>query len=220
MDVHVISKHDSILNTYLYELRDQELQKNRMRFRKNIERITQILCYEMSKSLVYEPKEFTTGLGQAFIDVPVQDLVICSVLRAGLSMHPMVLDYFDQADNAFISAYRKHDKDDHSKFEIIIEYLACPDLNNKTLVLIDPMLASGKSLTMAYRALQPHGKPKQIRLISLIASQAGVDHVNTHFPSNTGLWLAALDPELNDYGYIVPGLGDAGDLAFGEKLQH
>ncbi|NNK87011.1 MAG: uracil phosphoribosyltransferase [Flavobacteriaceae bacterium] len=220
MDVHVISKHDSILNTYLYELRNQELQKNRMRFRKNIERMTQILCYEMSKSLVYKSKAVKTELGNTFIDLPVQDLVICSVLRAGLSMHHMALDYFDQADNAFISAYRKHDPGDHSKFEIIIEYLACPDLNNKTLLLIDPMLASGKSLTMAYQALQHYGEPKQIRIISLIAAQAGVDYVDANFPEHAELWLAALDPELNDYGYIVPGLGDAGDLAFGEKLQH
>ena len=220
MDVHIVSDQNSILNTYLLELRDKDIQKDRMRFRKNIERITQLLCFEMSKTLSYETREVNTGLGNLFISVPVQDLVICSILRAGLSMHYTVLDCFDQADNAFISAYRKHDSQDPSKFDIIIEYLACPDLKDKTLVLIDPMLASGKSLALAYQALQAYGEPKQIQIISLIAAKEGVDLVGKHVPANTNLWLAALDSELNDYGYIVPGLGDAGDLAFGEKLQH
>ena len=220
MDVHIVSKQNSILNTYLLELRDQNIQKDRMRFRKNIERITQLLCFEMSKSLVYENKDIETGLGNLSLSVPVQDLVLCSILRAGLSMHYTILDCFDQADNAFISAYRKHDKQDPSKFEIIIEYLACPDLRGKTLVMIDPMLASGKSLSLAYNALKDYGDPKQVHIISLIAAQAGIDHLEKNVPADTNLWLAALDPELNDYGYIVPGLGDAGDLAFGEKLQH
>lgn len=178
------------------------------------------MAYEMSADFRYKERSVKTPLGFKKTTIMEDELVICSILRAGLSMHYTVLDCFDKAENAFISAYRKHDLKDKSKFEIIIEYLACPDLNDKTLVLVDPMLASGQSLWLAYKALLNYGIPKDIHLMSIIASRPGVDYISEHFPENSTLWLADLDPELNNYGYIVPGLGDAGDLAFGEKLQH
>ena len=220
MQIHNLSSKNTILNTFLSEIRDETIQKDRLRFRKNIRRISQVLAYEMSASLDFKTEDIKTPLGTKKVQLAQQNLVVCSILRAGLSMHQSVLDSFDQADNAFISAYRKHDAADRSKFEIIIEYLACPDLNEKTLVLIDPMLASGKSFCMAYDALKPYGKPKSVHLLSIVAAQKGVDYVSGHFPDDANLWLGDLDPELSDYGYIVPGLGDAGDLAFGIKLQH
>ncbi|MBT8253750.1 MAG: uracil phosphoribosyltransferase [Flavobacteriaceae bacterium] len=220
MEIHILSKKKSILNTYLEEIRSEIIQKDRLRFRTNISRITQFLCYEMSQRLQYHPVEIQTGLGIKKTEVPDQDIVVCSILRAGLTMHQTILNCFDQADNAFISAYRKHDIHDASKFEIIIEYLACPNLNNKTLILADPMLASGQSCWLAYEALLKYGKPKQLHILSVIASKQGLDYLENKVPEETHLWLADLDPELNDYGYIVPGLGDAGDLSFGIKLQH
>ncbi|MBT8268044.1 MAG: uracil phosphoribosyltransferase [Flavobacteriaceae bacterium] len=220
MQIHRLSSKNTILNTFLSEIRDKSIQKDRLRFRKNIYRVSQILCYEMSAYLDFREQDIKTTLGSKTVELATQDLVVCSILRAGLSMHQAVLDSFDQADNAFVSAYRKHDADDPSQFEIIIEYLACPDLEGKTLVLVDPMLASGKSFTLAFEALLTYGQPKSIHLLSIIAAKEGVDYVSEKFPKGTNLWLGDLDPELNDYGYIVPGLGDAGDLAFGTKLQH
>ena len=220
MHIHNLSLRNTILNTYLAEIRDESIQCDRLRFRKNIQRISQIMAYEMSAFLKFEEHEVKTPLGIKHVHLAEQNLVVCSILRAGLSMHQSVLESFDQADNAFISAYRKHDPEDRSKFEIKIEYLACPDLNGKTLLLIDPMLASGKSLSMAYEALSAYGEPACVHLFSIIAAQQGVDYVNAQLPESAHLWLGDLDPELSDYGYIVPGLGDAGDLAFGMKLQH
>ena len=219
MHIHHISQKNSVLNTFLSEIRDTHIQKDSMRFRKNIERIGEILGYEMSKSLNYESKSIKTPLGNSSIHLPNYEIVLCSILRAGIPIHNGLLNYFDKAENAFISAYRHH-KNNSEKFEIIVEYLACPNLQNKTLVLADPMLATGQSMLTTFEALKPFGTPKEVHLISAIASQEGVDFIKNNFNKNTHLWIAAIDEGLNSKGYIIPGLGDAGDLAFGKKLQH
>ena len=189
-----------------------------MRFRRNIERIGEVLGYEMSKVLNYKSSTIETPLGSCSINLINNDIILCSILRAGVPLHNGLLNYFDTADNAFISAYRHHTQDSKS-FEIIVEYLACPNLENKTLILADPMLATGQSMVSTFEALKPYGVPKEIHLVSVIGSQEGIDYVETHFDDKTHLWIATIDKKLNDKGYIVPGLGDAGDLAFGEKLQ-
>ncbi len=218
MQIHNLSEQNSILNIFISEIRDDTIQKDSMRFRRNIERIGEILAYEMSKSLTYNLSTIKTPLGKASINLIENDIVLCSILRAGIPLHQGILNYFDDAENAFISAYRHH-RDDPESFEIVVEYLACPSLENKTLILADPMLATGQSLVATYEALKPFGIPKEIHLVNVIAAQDGVDYINSYFPENTHLWIATIDQELNSKGYIVPGLGDAGDLAFGEKLQ-
>lgn len=217
MKVHHISQNNSILNKFLAEIRDVDVQKDRMRFRKNIERIGEILSYELSKEIRFIEKEVTTPLGIKKTSIPENNLVLCSILRAGLPLHNGVLNYFDDADNAFISAYRHHPNND-SDFEIIVEYFASPPIDDKVLILIDPMLASGRSLVAVYNALRNYGKPKELHIISAIGSIDGVDFIKNHFPHTTNLWIAAIDHKLNEKGYIVPGLGDAGDLAFGSKM--
>lgn len=219
MKIHNLSLQNSILNTFVSEIRDIEVQNDRMRFRRNIERIGEILGYEMSKSLNYESKTVETPLGTLPIQLPKNDVVLCSILRAGIPLHNGLLNYFDKAENAFISAYRHH-KNNSDYFEIIVEYLACPNLEGKTLVLADPMLATGQSLVATFKALEPFGTPKAIHLVSVIGAQPGIDFVEKHLGENVHLWIATIDEKLNSKGYIVPGLGDAGDLAFGEKLQH
>ncbi|MGA1227303.1 MAG: uracil phosphoribosyltransferase [Tamlana sp.] len=219
MHIHNISQQNSILNTYISEIRSKSIQKDSMRFRRNIERIGEILGYEMSKTLSYKVSNVETPLGISKIALPENDIVLCSILRAGIPLHNGLLNYFDTAENAFISAYRHH-KHNPESFEIIVEYLACPSLKNKTLILVDPMLATGQSMVATFEALKPFGTPKELHLISVIGAQEGVDFVDKHFDNNTHLWIASIDKKLNEKGYIVPGLGDAGDLAFGEKLQH
>ncbi|RED48921.1 uracil phosphoribosyltransferase [Seonamhaeicola aphaedonensis] len=219
MQVHNISKQNSVLNTFLSEIRDKSIQTDAMRFRRNIERIGEILGYELSKSLQYKTSTIETPLGNCNIDLLENDIVLCSVLRAGVPFHNGLLNYFDKSENAFISAYRHH-KESPESFEIIVEYLSCPNLESKTLILADPMLATGQSMTATYKALKPFGKPREIHLVSVIGSNDGVAFVKSQFNNNTHLWIAAIDETLNSKGYIVPGLGDAGDLAFGEKLQH
>ena len=218
MQVINLGEHQSILNKFISELRDVSVQTDRMRFRKNIERVGEILGYELSKSLSYNSVEIKTPLGIANCNIPKEDVVICSILRAGLPLHQGLLNYFDTAENTFISAYRHHTSE--KEFEIKVEYLASPSLENKTLILADPMLATGRSFVNVYNALKEMGTPKEIHLASVIGSQQGIDYISKHFPENTKLWIATVDKELNDKGYIVPGLGDAGDLAFGIKLQH
>lgn len=218
MNIHNISLQNSILNNFISEIRSVGIQKDSMRFRRNIERIGEILGYEMSKSLSYKTEPVETPLGKCTINLPDNDIVLCSILRAGVPLHNGLLNYFDTAENAFISAYRHH-KHDPESFEIIVEYLACPNLENKTLVLADPMLATGQSMVATFEALKPFGIPKEVHLISVIGAQEGVNFVEQNFDDNTHLWIAAIDETLNDKGYIIPGLGDAGDLAFGEKLQ-
>ena len=218
MNIHNISLQNSILNNFISEIRSVGIQKDSMRFRRNIERIGEVLGYEMSKSLSYKTELVETPLGKCTINLPDNDIVLCSILRAGVPLHNGLLNYFDTAENAFISAYRHH-KHDPESFEIIVEYLACPNLENKTLVLADPMLATGQSMVATFEALKPFGTPKEVHLISVIGAQEGVNFVEQNLDDNTHLWIAAIDETLNDKGYIIPGLGDAGDLAFGEKLQ-
>ena len=217
MIVHHFENENSLLNTFLAEMRDETIQKDPMRFRRNIERIGEILCYELSKTLAYNITAVKTPFGTKEMALPGDELVLCSVLRAGLPLHQGLLNYFDQAENAFISAYRHH-PDDLDAFEVIVKYFAAPALDGKVLVLTDPMLATGKTLENVFEALATHGTPKQIHIISVIGSQPGVNYVSEVFPENTHLWIAAIDAELTSKGYIIPGLGDAGDLAFGEKL--
>ncbi|TNJ47037.1 uracil phosphoribosyltransferase [Tamlana fucoidanivorans] len=218
MKIHDLSIENSILNTFISEIRDHKIQQDRMRFRRNIERIGEILAYEMSKTLTFEQNNVTTPLGMSAMQLPTNQIVLCSILRAGVPLHNGLLHFFDTAENAFISAYRHH-KHNPESFEIIVEYLACPDLENKTLILADPMLATGQSMVATFEALKPFGTPKDIHLISVIGAEEGVNYVSKHFDSNTHLWIATIDKDLNDKGYIVPGIGDAGDLAFGKKLQ-
>lgn len=218
MQVINLGKQKSILNKFISELRDVSVQNDRMRFRRNIERIGEILGYELSKSLAYNQVDIRTPLGISKCNIPEENIVICSILRAGIPLHQGLLNYFDKAENTFISAYRHHIS--ATEFEIKVEYLASPSLENKTLILADPMLATGRSFVNVYNALKEMGTPKEIHLASVIGSEQGVKYIADHFPTNTKLWIATVDKELNDKGYIVPGLGDAGDLAYGIKLQH
>lgn len=188
-----------------------------MRFRKNMERIGEIMAYEISKSMHYSNEDVQTPLGIAQINIIDEKVVISTILRAGLPFHTGFLNFFDGAENAFVSAYRKYK--DALKFDIYIEYIASPDLDTKTLIITDPMLATGGSMELAYGALHTKGNPAHIHIVTVIASQQAIDYVASHFPEEkTTIWVAAIDPELNLHSYIVPGLGDAGDLAFGEKI--
>ncbi|MDC6363685.1 MULTISPECIES: uracil phosphoribosyltransferase [Flavobacteriaceae] len=216
----IINRFDttpSVLNTFIAEIRDVGVQKDAMRFRRNIERIGEVLGYEMSKTLTYREKEITTPLGSKKILGCTDQLVLCSVLRAGLPLHHGILNYFDAAENAFISAYRHH-PNNSDDFEVVVKYFAAPSLESKVLVLTDPMLATGKTLENVLNVLKEHGTPKKIHIISVIGSKAGVEKVKEVFPKDTHLWIAAIDDKLSSRGYIVPGLGDAGDLSYGIKL--
>lgn len=217
MTVHHIAQNNSILNKFITEIRDVKIQKDSLRFRRNIERIGEILSYELSKQLLYKTSSTTTPLGIKETSFIKDNLVIASVLRAGLPLHQGLLNYFDDAENAFISAYRHHPNKDEN-FEIVVEYFAAPALENKIVLLADPMLATGQSLVAVYEALKKHGLPREIHIVAVIGSQEGIDYIGENFPENTHLWIATIDPSLNDKGYIVPGLGDAGDLAYGTKL--
>jgi uracil phosphoribosyltransferase len=217
MEIHYIGENNSVLNTFISEIRDKKIQKDSLRFRRNIERIGEVLSYELSKNLSYSSVYVETPLGKKKMQLSYNDLVLCSILRAGLPLHQGLLNYFDNAENAFISAYRHHPNND-AEFEIVVEYFASPEIENKTLLLADPMLATGQSLVAVYEAIKKQGIPKEIHIVAVIGSQEGIDFIENHFPENTHLWIAAIDDVLNKKGYIVPGLGDAGDLAFGEKL--
>jgi len=216
MKIHHISENNSILNKFISEIRDVQVQKDAMRFRRNIERIGEIISYELSKELSYNNEKITTPLGIKNIDLFEKDIVICSILRAGLPLHQGILNYFDHAESAFISAYRYHPNND-AEFDIKVEYFASPTLEGKTLILADPMLATGQSLVAVYEAIKRYGTPKKIHLASVIASTDGINFIKDKFDEDTDLWIAAIDDKLNDKGYIIPGLGDAGDLAFGPK---
>lgn len=216
MQIHELQKNNSILNRYLAEIRAIDIQLDALRFRKNMERISEILAYEISKSFDYTTEDVQTPLGIATIALPTDQLVIASILRAGLSMHNGFLNRFDRAENAFISAYRE-DTPDHS-VKVKVEYKACPDLTGKTMILVDPMLATGKSMALVYQSLLANGTPKKIIIASTIATPQALSYLKTVLPATTSIWTAAIDPELNDKSYIIPGLGDAGDLAYGKKL--
>ncbi|WP_276166066.1 uracil phosphoribosyltransferase [Zobellia alginiliquefaciens] len=217
MTIHNLGDTNSLMNKFIAEIRDVAIQKDTMRFRRNIERIGEVLSYEMSKALQFKKSEVTTPLGTKDLQLPTDQLVLCSILRAGLPLHQGMLNYFDDAENAFISAYRHHEGDEDA-FEVIVNYFAAPSLEGKILVLADPMLATGRTLENVLKALKDHGTPAQIHIVSVIGAQAGIEHVEKVFPENTHLWISAIDPELNARGYIMPGIGDAGDLAYGAKL--
>lgn len=217
MEIYHLLEQNTIANKFVAQLRDVNIQKDSMRFRRNIERIGEILGYELSKTLKYEPEEIESPLGIATINQPSDELVICSILRAGIPLHMGLLNYFDQAQNSFISAYRHHPNQDE-KFEIKVEYLASPSIDGKILVLADPMLATGQSFVNVYKAIKKVGTPKEIHIVSVIAAQEGIDYLASEFPANTRMWVGTIDQKLDKYDYIVPGLGDAGDLCFGEKM--
>ena len=214
--IHNLGQHNSLINQFVSELRNVEVQHDRMRFRRNLERIGEIIAYEISKMMPYHEVEITTPLGTASMQLPSEQPVLATILRAGLPLHQGFLNYFDQADNSFISAYRKHHKD--GSFEIALEYVSSASLENRVMILCDPMLATGSSIVMTYKAMMEKGVPRHTHIVCAIASLQGIEHVKSHLSENVTVWAAAIDDELTAQSYIVPGLGDAGDLAFGEKL--
>lgn len=212
-----LGKENSVLNQFIAEIRDQKIQKDRMRFRRNLERIGEVFAYEISKTLNYTETPVTTPLGIAQCTLPQQDIVVATVLRAGLPLHNGILNYFDNAQNAFVAAYRKYGKD--NKFKIQFEYASSPSIEGKTLILADTMLATGASLVLAYQKLCENGEPAHTHLVCPIASEESLGYLSRQLPhKKVTLWVAAVDEELTNKSYIVPGLGDAGDLAYGEKL--
>lgn len=215
--VHILSQQHSIFNQFVSELRDVSVQCDSMRFRRNLERIGEIISYELSKTLDYESRETTTPLGIAQTSHLKEQPVIATILQAGLPIHLGVLNYFDRADNAFISAYRRHHK--NNTFDIHVEYVSSPNIDGKVLIMCDPMIATGSSIVLAYKAILAKGTPKHVHIISAISSKQGVDYVKANLPTKDfTIWCGAVDEELTAHSYIVPGLGDAGDLAFGEKI--
>jgi len=211
-----LSEQHSLISNWIGELRDIDIQNDRMRFRRNLERIGEVAAYEISKVLPFVEKEVQTPMGIAICKVMEQQPVLATILRAGLPLHQGLLNYFDQADNAFISAYRKHNKD--GSFEISLDYISCPELENRVVIISDPMLATGSSLVKTIQFLKEEGRPKEIHIVAAIACTVGIEYVKREDPSVT-IWCGDIDDELTAKGYIVPGLGDAGDLAFGVKVQ-
>ena len=217
MKVINLGENNSILNRFVAELRDKEIHKDSLRFRRNLERIGEIFAYEISKTLEYSTKEVTTPLGIAKCSLPEENLILGTVLRAGIPLHTGLLNYFDKAQNAFIAAYRKYGKD--NKFTIQIEYISSPKTEGKTLVLADTMLATGSSIVLAYNKLCELGEPAHTHIVCPIASEYSLGYLSKQLPhKKVTLWVAAIDEELTNKSYIVPGIGDAGDLAYGNKL--
>lgn len=216
MEIINFADTPSIVNRYMMELRDVTIQHDPLRFRTNLDRIGQIMAYEISKRLSSREAEVETPLGRCVCREPSEKVVLATILRAGLPFHHGFLNYFDHAENAFVSAYRRY-KEKGDSFDVLVEYMASPRLDGKTLVLVDPMLATGSSMELAYRALLEKGTPARIHVASVIASRRGVEYVREHFPGDTTLWCGDIDDEVNSHSYIVPGLGDAGDLAYGGK---
>lgn len=216
--VQIFSKQDSLINVFISELRNVKIQGDSMRFRKNLERIGEVMAYEISKTMVFADEDIETPLGTANIRAQQSAVVLGTILRAGIPMHQGMLNYFDRAENAIISAYRKHSSE--TAFEIEVEYMSSASLEGKTLILCDPMLASGMSMVACYRILtEQHGTPSQVHIASVIASEQGLEYCKHNLPEDIHYWIGSVDPELNAKSYIVPGLGDAGDLAFGQKLE-
>jgi uracil phosphoribosyltransferase len=211
-----LCEKNSLVNTWISEIRDISVQQDRMRFRRNLERIGEIAAYEISKTMPFTEKEIQTPLGTSVCKVFQEQPVLGTILRAGMPLHQGMLNYFDKADNAFISAYRKHHRD--GSFEISLEYVSCPDLTDRILILCDPMLATGSSLVKTIQHLKDEGMPKAIHVVCAIACTVGIEYVRREQPQVT-IWCGDIDEELTAKGYIVPGLGDAGDLAFGTKQQ-
>lgn len=211
-----LSKNNSLVNQYISELRNVLVQTDRLRFKRNIERLGEIVAYEISKRLGYKSQQVNTPLGSKAMQVLAGQPVVGTILRAGLPFHQGILNFFDGADNCFLAAYRKHSPD--GSFEIAGEYVACPSLEGRVLILADPMLATGRSILNALQHIAPYGTPSEIHIAAVIAAKPGVEYLMKHQP-NLNIWVTALDDELNSDSYIIPGLGDAGDLCFGEKLQ-
>ena len=219
MNIINFAESNSIINQYVAELRDIKIQGDRNTFRHNLQRIGQMMAYEVSKTLHYSEKTLLTPLAEAKANTPDDEVVLATVFRAGLPFHQGFLDVFDHAGNAFVSAYRYYLDEKHESVGIKVEYLAAPDLTDKTLIIADPMLATGGSMAAAYEALLKTGTPKHVHIASVIATQEGIDVVcNAIGPRDATIWCAAIDPEMNEHKYIVPGFGDAGDLCYGEKL--
>ncbi len=219
MNLINFSDQNSIINQYLAEIRDVNYQQNRLLFRNNITRIGELEAYEISKTLHYAEKKVQTPLGIAKVNLPTDDIVLATIFRAGLPLHAGFLNVFDHAGNAFVSAYREYVDEAHTKVGIHVEYLATPGLDGKTLILVDPMLATGGSMDLAYKAFRENGTPDKIHVACVIATPEGIRNVQSIFPEDkTTIWCAAVDPGMNEHKYIVPGFGDAGDLCYGDKL--
>src|SRR5690554_6530923 len=214
--VNEIGLANSIFNQFLREMRDEKIQTDRMRFRRNMERTGELMAYEISKALDYKTEEVITPLGTAHMRVLEQQPILATILRAGLPFHQGFLNYFDEAHSAFVSAFRMHEKD-HGGFKVEVEYLSCPNLEGKQLILVDPMLATGTSMVHVYKALVAKGAPLHTHIACLVATQDGIDHVRMNLPKNTTIWIGAIDDALTAQAYIVPGLGDSGDLSYGRK---
>lgn len=218
MQIINFSEQNTVINQYMAELRDRSHQKNRMVFRRNIERIGEMMAYELSKTLDYKPKTVTTPLGTLDVSLPKDDLVVATVLRAGLPFHQGFLNVFDKAENAFVSAYRMYTNREHTEVGIHTEYMASPSVKGKTLLVVDPMLATGGSMVASIEALLKTGKPKRIHVCCVIAAPEGIEFVKQTLPEDSTIWCAAIDAGMNEQKYIVPGFGDCGDLCYGEKL--
>lgn len=219
MNIINLSEHNSILGQYMAEIRDAEYQKNRLLFRNNILRLGEIEAYEISKTLNYAPRDVATPLGIARVNVPVDEVVLATIFRAGLPFHQGFLNIFDHAGNAFVSAYREYRDAERHEVGIHVEYLATPSIDRKTLIIADPMLATGGSMELGYKAFLTKGTPRRIHVACVIATPEGIDHITKTLPDDrTTIWCAAIDPGMNEHKYIVPGFGDAGDLCYGDKL--
>ena len=219
MKIVNLSEQNSIINQYMAEMRDVDYQKNRFLFRNNIQRIGEFEAFEISKTLDYEPTKVTTPLGEATVNLPTDKVVLATIFRAGLPFHNGFLNVFDHAGNAFVSAYREDTDAEHHNVGIHVEYLATPDIEGKTLIIADPMLATGGSMEMGYKAILTKGTPKCVHVACVIACPEGIEHIRKTFPdAETTVWCAAIDERLNEHKYIVPGFGDAGDLCYGGKL--
>lgn len=219
MEIINLSDRNSIINQYMAEIRDVEYQKSRLLFRNNIMRIGEYEAFEISKTMNYEPRDITTPLGTASVNVPTDQIVLATIFRAGLPFHQGFLNVFDHAGNAFVSAYREYQDAEHHEVGIHVEYLATPSIEQKNLIIADPMLATGGSMELGYKAFLTKGTPRRIHVACVIATPEGIEHVKKTFPEDkTTIWCAAIDPGLNEHKYIVPGFGDAGDLCYGDKI--
>lgn len=219
MQIIDLSKNNSIINQFLAEMRDVDYQQNRLLFRNNITRVGEMMAYEISKTLDYVPRNVQTPLGVSTVNVPADKVILATIFRAGLPFHNGFLNVFDHAGNAFVSAYREYTDNEHTQVGIHVEYLATPSVEGKTLIIADPMLATGGSMELGYKAFLTKGTPKRIHVACVIASPEGIEHVKNTFPDDkTTVWCAAIDPGMNEHKYIVPGFGDAGDLCYGDKV--
>lgn len=214
---HELGKENSIFNQFLREVRDENIHTDRARFRRNMERLGEIFAYELSKSLKYKTEEVITPLGTAVMEVIEEQPILATIMRAGLPFHQGLLNFFDEADSAFVSAYRKHSIKDEDEFTVEVEYMSSPSIEGKQLVIADPMLATGSSMVLSHKALMRKGKPAHTHIVALLATREGINYCRKHMPKDTTYWIGVIDDELTAQSYIVPGLGDAGDLSYGSK---